>query len=173
MNNYFAHPTTDISQDAVIGDGCKLWNSVQIRERAHLGKNCILGKNVYVDEGVQIGDNCKIENNCSLYHGTTLEDGIFIGPHVTTTNDKLPRAINKDGSLKSGDDWVVGKIHFKRGASIGAGSIILPDVTIGTFALVGAGSLVTKDVPDYALVYGSPARVHGRVNEEGTIVERF
>lgn len=171
MSNYFVHPTAEISSSAIIGDGCKLWNNVQIRGKARLGKNCILGKNVYIDEGVQIGDNCKIGNNCSVYHGVTLEDGVFLGPHVTTTNDKFPRAINKDGSLKSGDDWQVRRTLIKQGASVGAGTIILPGITIGRFALLGAGSLVSKDVSDFALAYGNPVCVHGRVDEEGTIVE--
>lgn len=171
--SYYSHPTAEISPEAKIGDNAKLWNNVQVREKASIGKNCILGKNVYVDFGVKIGDNCKIENNCSIYHGTTLEDGVFIGPHVTTTNDKNPRAINKDGSLKSGDDWFAGQIAIKYGASIGAHTVILPGVTIGKFALVGAGSTIKKDIPDFALAYGNPTKVRGRVDEEGRIIERF
>jgi UDP-2-acetamido-3-amino-2,3-dideoxy-glucuronate N-acetyltransferase len=112
---------------------------------------------------VQIGSRVKIQNNCSVYHGATLEDGVFLGPHVVLTNDLYPRAINPDGSLKGNDDWEVGPIRVCYGASIGARSVILPGVTIGRFALVGAGSVVTRDVPDYGLVVGTPARLTGYV----------
>ncbi len=157
------HPTAEVSPRATIGEGTKVWHQVQIREGAVLGKNCILGKGAYVDFDVRIGDNVKIQNGVFVYHGATIEDGVFLGPMVCLTNDKLPRAINPDGTLKSDADWVVGKILIKTGASIGARAVILPDVTIGRFALVGAGSVVTKDVPDYGLVYGNPARLVGFV----------
>jgi acetyltransferase-like isoleucine patch superfamily enzyme len=126
-----------------------------------LGQNCILGKGAYVDFDVQIGDNCKIQNRASIYHGVTLENGVFVGPHVVFTNDRNPRAVNPDGSLKSDDDWELSRILVREGASLGAGSIIVAGVTVGRFALVGAGSVVTRDVPDYGLVYGNPARLHG------------
>ena len=157
------HPTAEVSPRATIGEGTKIWHQVQIREDAVLGKNCILGKGAYVDFGVHIGDNVKIQNGVFVYHGATIEDGVFLGPMVCLTNDKLPRAINPDGTLKSDTDWVVGKILIKTGASIGARTVILPDVTIGRFALVGAGSVVSHDVPDYGLVYGNPARLVGFV----------
>jgi acetyltransferase-like isoleucine patch superfamily enzyme len=134
-----------------------------VREGAVLGENCILGKGAYVDFDVRIGDNVKIQNRASVYHGVTLEDGVFVGPHAVFTNDKMPRAINPDGSLKSEDDWELGHILVKKGASIGAGAIIVTGVTIGQFAMIGAGAVVTKDVPDYGLVYGNPARLHGYV----------
>lgn len=155
------HPTADVSDAAVIGEGTSIWHESQVRERAHIGRNCILGKGVYVDFDVHIGDNCKIQNRASVYHGTTLADGVFVGPHVVFTNDKLPRAINPDGSRKSDDDWIVGPINVGRGASIGAGSVVLPGVDIGSFALVGSGSVVTKSVPDHAIVMGNPARISG------------
>ncbi len=112
---------------------------------------------------MQIGDNVKIQNRASVYHGVTLENGVFVGPHVVFTNDKQPRAINPDGSLKSDADWVVGTTRVRTGAALGAGAIVLPDVTIGRFAMVGAGALVTHDVPDYGLVVGQPARLVGYV----------
>jgi UDP-2-acetamido-3-amino-2,3-dideoxy-glucuronate N-acetyltransferase len=157
----YIHPTADVSPKATLGEGTKVWHQAQVREGAVLGRNCILGKAAYVDFDVRIGDNCKIQNRASVYHGVTLEDGVFVGPHVIFTNDKLPRAINPDGSLKSDDDWTLGHILVKEGASIGAGAIIVTDVTIGRFAMIGAGAVVTKDVPDYGLVYGNPARLAG------------
>jgi UDP-2-acetamido-3-amino-2,3-dideoxy-glucuronate N-acetyltransferase len=157
------HPTADVSHQAQIGEGTQIWHQAQVREGARLGRYCILGKGVYVDFDVQIGDHCKLQNGASIYHGATLEDGVFVGPGVILTNDRSPRAINPDGSLKTDADWVVGRILIKRAASLGAGSVVLPDVTIGKFALVGAGAVVTRDVPDHGLVMGNPARLVGYV----------
>lgn len=167
------HKTAEISSKAKIGKNVKIWHYVQIREGAEIGDNCILGKNVYIDFDVKIGKNCKIQNNVSIFHGTVIEDGVFIGPHAVLTNDKNPRAINPDGSLKKDSDWEVGTILVKKGASIGAGVIILPGVTIGKFALVGAGSVVTKDVPDFALVHGVPAQIKGFVCQCGCKTEKL
>jgi len=171
MGNFFIHQTADVSPQAVIGESVKIWAFSQVREGVSIGPECILGKNVYIDFDVKIGARCKIQNNCSLYHGLTVEEGVFIGPHVVFTNDKTPRAITKDGQLKTNDDWQVGQSLVKYGASIGAHCVVLPGVTIGRFAMVGAGSVVTKDVPDFALVYGNPARIHGSVDEEGKVAE--
>jgi acetyltransferase-like isoleucine patch superfamily enzyme len=134
-----------------------------VREGARLGCNCIVGKGAYVDFDVQIGDDVKIQNRVSVYHGATVEDGVFIGPHACLTNDRLPRAVNPDGSLKRADDWVVSPILVRQGAAVGACAVVLPGVTIGRWAMVGAGSVVTRDVPDYGLVWGNPARLHGFV----------
>lgn len=157
------HPSADVAYGAVIGTGTRIWHNAQVREDARIGAHCIIGKGAYIDAGVTIGNNVKIQNRASIYYGTTIEDGVFVGPHVVFANDRLPRAINPDGTLKTSADWEVGTIHVAYGASIGAGSIILPGVTIGRFALVGAGSVVTRSVPDYALVVGNPARVVGYV----------
>lgn len=157
------HPTADVSDAAEIGAGVRIWNHSQVREGARIGSGSILGKDSYVDFGVQIGENVKIQNGAFVYHGTTIESGVFVGPGVIFTNDKRPRAINPDGSLKGNDDWEVGKILVCYGASVGAGSVILPNVRIGRFALVGAGSLVSRDVPDHGLVAGNPARLMGYV----------
>jgi len=157
------HPTTEVSAKAKIGEGTSIWHHAQVREGVHIGSNCILGKGVYVDNDVFLGDNVKIQNYVSVYHGVTLEDGVFVGPHVCFTNDLNPRAINPDGSLKAADDWMLTKTLVKRGAALGANSTIRCGVTIGEWALVGSGSVVTRDVPAYGLVYGNPARLHGFV----------
>jgi UDP-2-acetamido-3-amino-2,3-dideoxy-glucuronate N-acetyltransferase len=157
------HPTADVSPKATIGENTSIWHQCQVREDAHIGQNCILGKGVFVDAGVNIGDNVKIQNYVSVYHGVSLEDGVFIGPHVCFTNDLQPRAINPDGSLKSGDDWILSKTLVRHGAALGANSTIRCGITIGEWAMVGSGSVVTRNVPPYGLVYGNPARLHGYV----------
>ena len=162
------HQTAQVHPNALVADSAKLWNWVQVRENAAIGENSILSKGVYVDFGVKIGKNVKIQNNVSVYHGVTIEDGVFVGPHVCFTNDKRPRAINPDGSIKGTDDWEVSPILLKVGCSIGANSTITPGVTIGRFAMVGAGAVVTHDVPDYGLVVGCPARIIGHVCPCGT-----
>ena len=157
----YIHPSADVSPQAMLGPGTRVWHQAQIRERAKLGANCIVGKGAYIDFDVAIGDNVKIQNGVYVYHGASVKDGVFIGPGVILTNDKLPRAINPDGSLKNDADWQVSLTLIQRGAAIGAGSVILPGVTVGEFALVGAGSIVTRNVPAHGLVYGNPARLRG------------
>ena len=171
--DYFQHSTAEISDKARIGKGTKIWNYVQIRERAQIGENCILSKGVYIDFDVKIGNNVKIQNGVDVYHGITIEDGVFIGPHVCLTNDKNPRATDEKGNLKGSVDWVVGKMLIKKGASIGAATVILPNVTIGEYALIGAGSVVTKDIPPFSLAYGNPAKIYGKVDKRGMIIKRF
>ncbi len=161
------HASADVSPKAKIGANTRIWHQVQIREGATIGENCILGKGVYVDFDVTIGNNVKIQNGCFVFHGAILEDGVFLGPGVILTNDKNPRAINTDGSLKKDADWDAGRTLIKRGAALGAGSIILPDVVVGEFAMAGAGAVVTKDVPSHVLVVGSPARMAGFVCDCG------
>lgn len=157
------HPSAEVSPKAQIGEGTRIWHQVQVREGVIIGKNCIVGKNTYIDFEVKIGDNVKIQNNALLYHGLTVEDGVFIGPAACMTNDVFPRAITPDGQLKGNDDWEVGLIMLKYGSSIGAGAVILPNVTVGRFALVAAGAVVTRSVPDHGLVMGTPARLVGYV----------
>lgn len=166
----FIHPTAEVSPRATIGPGAQIWHQAQVREEAHIGPNCIVGKGVYIDFGVSIGANSKLQNGVCVYHGTTIEDGVFLGPGVILTNDRLPRAINPDGSLKTDDDWQVSPIHIKRGASLGAGAIALPGITIGEFAMIGAGAVITQDVPPHGLVYGNPARLHGYVCRCGQVL---
>ena len=157
------HPTADVSEAAVIGDGTSIWHHAQVRERARIGAGCIIGKGVYVDEGVVIGDHVKIQNYVSVYHGVTIEDGVFVGPHVCFTNDLRPRAVNPDLSLKRADDWTLTPTRIRRGAALGANATIVCGVTVGEWAMVGSGSVVTRDVPDHGLVRGNPARLAGFV----------
>lgn len=152
------HPTAEVSPESVIGPGTSIWNHAHIREGARLGARCIIGKNVYVDFDVVLGDDVKVQNNVSLYHGVVVEDGVFIGPHVCFTNDRLPRAINPDGSGKTDADWKVAPTLVRHGAALGANSTILAGVTIGRWAMVGSGSVVTRNVADNDLVIGNPAR---------------
>ncbi|MDP3989949.1 MAG: acyltransferase [archaeon] len=166
------HQTAEVSTNAQLGENVKVWHHSQIREGAKIGNNCIIAKNVYVDKDVKIGNNCKIQNNSSIYHGTTLENGVFVGPHVVFTNDSYPRAITKEGKLKTDSEWEVGTVLVKEGASIGARTVVLPNVVIGKFALIGAGSVVTKDVPDYGLVLGVPAKLVGFVCSCGRKLEK-
>jgi UDP-2-acetamido-3-amino-2,3-dideoxy-glucuronate N-acetyltransferase len=157
------HPTAEVSAEAVIGPGTSIWHQAQVRERARVGAGCVIGKNVYIDFEVEIGDHVKIQNNVSLFHGVQIDDGVFIGPHVCFTNDLLPRAVNRDGSPKAADDWQVSRTHVRHGAALGANATVLPGVSIGRWALVGAGSVVTGDVGDHELVVGNPARRVGSV----------
>lgn len=163
LKTFTIHPTAEVSKQTNIGPGTFIWNNCQVRENVSIGRGSILGKDVYVDFDVQIGDHVKIQNGAYIYHGTKIESGVFIGPGVIFTNDKRPRAINPDGTIKASTDWEVSPIRVCYGASIGAGTIILPNVTIGKFAMVGAGSVVTHSVADHALVIGNPARQVGYV----------
>lgn len=161
--NISVHPTAEVSHDAVVGDNTKVWNHAQVRPEARVGANCVIGKGTYIDAHTVIGDNCKIQNYVSVFDGVTLEDGVFVGPHVCFTNDLQPRAINPDGSPKAAADWVLTRTLVKRGAALGANATIVCGVTIGEWAMVGSGSVVTKDVPSHSLVVGNPARVIGWV----------
>jgi UDP-2-acetamido-3-amino-2,3-dideoxy-glucuronate N-acetyltransferase len=161
--NVHIHPTADVSPDAEIGACTRIWSGVQVRGGARIGAECILGKGVYIDFDVLVGSRCKIQNNTSVFHGAILEDGVFLGPHTCITNDLYPRAVTPSGKLKDYDDWEVGRSLLRYGCAVGAGSIIVTGVTIGRFALVGAGAVVTRSVPAHGLVVGNPARLLGYV----------
>lgn len=167
MSPAFVHPSADVSSDASIGEDTRIWSNVQIRPGARIGRNCTIGRNAFVDLDVVVGDNVKIQNNASLYEGLTVADGAFIGPHVVFTNDKLPRAITPAGKLKSTSDWVLGRTSIGFGAAIGAHSVIVTGISIGQWAMIGSGSVVTRDVADYALALGNPARIVGYVSATG------
>jgi len=153
------HASSVVADSAQIGDGTQIWLFCQVRENVKIGKGCIFGKGVYVDSDVTIGDNVKVQNNVSIFAGVEIEDGVFVGPHVCFTNDKVPRAVNPDMSIKAADDWHITKTLVKAGAALGANATIVCGVTIGKWAMVASGSVVTKNVPDHALVMGNPARI--------------
>lgn len=148
-----------IHETAVIGDNTLIEEHTIIAKNAIIGNNCKIHRNIFIDENVIIGNKVKIQDNVMIPHGVTIEDGVFIGPSVAFTNDKYPRAINPDGSLKTSSDWTVSSTLVKYGASIGANSTILCGITLGEWCMVGAGSVVTKDVPPYTLVQGNPAKI--------------
>ncbi len=157
------HPTAIVDPRARIGPGTRIWHWTQVREEVVIGAECIIGKGCYLDAGVQIGSRVKFQSNISVFHGVTIEDGVFVGPHVCFTNDKVPRAINPDGTLKAGTDWTISPTLIRYGASLGANATIVCGVTVGRFAMVGSGAVGTRDVPDHGLVVGNPARLIGYV----------
>ena len=169
----FIHHSADVSEDAVIGERTSIWNWVQVRENAEIGADCVLSKGVYIDKDVVIGNKVKIQNNVSVYHGVTIEDGVFVGPHVCFTNDLNPRAVNAIFELATEDQWIETKTIIKKGSSIGANTTIIAGITIGEFVLIGAGSVVTCDIEPFALAYGNPAKVTGKVNKTGEVIERY
>jgi len=168
---YFIHTTASVSDEAKIAKGVKIWHQSQIREGASVGENTIIGKGVYIDKNIKIGKNSKIQNYASIYYKTTIEEGVFIGPYVCMTNDKYPRAVNPKMKIKKETNWKPGNTIIKKGAAIGAGVIVLPDIVIGKFAMIGAGSVVTKNVPDYTLYFGNPAVFQGYVCACGKLVK--
>lgn len=160
MENYFSHSTAVIDSGAQIGEGTKIWHFCHVSSRSVLGKNCVLGQNVYVADEVTLGDNVKVQNNVSLYTGVTCEDDVFLGPSMVFTNVINPRShVNRKSEYM--------KTLVKKGASVGANVTIVCGVTLGRYCFIGAGAVVTRDVPDYALVLGNPAHQVGWMSEAG------
>ena len=160
-------PDADVDSRARVAGSARVWGLAQIREDAVVGENCIVGRGAYVDAGVVIGDNCKIQNNALIYAPAVLEDGVFVGPAAVLTNDTYPRAITPEGTLKDPSEWDMVGVTVRRGASVGAGAIVLGGIEVGEWALVAAGSVVTEDVLPHALVAGVPARRVAWVGERG------
>jgi acetyltransferase-like isoleucine patch superfamily enzyme len=159
QNNVFKHHTAEVSNNAIIGNNTRIWNNAQIREKTCIGHECIIGKDVYIDLEVKIGNFVKIQNGVSVYRGVIVEDNVFLGPHMTFTNDLYPRAANSDFELYS--------TIVREGASLGAHSTVVCGVEIGKYAMIGAGAVVTKNIPPFALAYGTPAKIHGYVGKNG------
>ena len=153
-------------ENAKIGYGTKIWHFVHVRDGAKIGKNCNIGKGVYIDTNVEIGDDCKIQNFASIFQGVTIKNNVLIGPHVCFTNDLYPRA-------SFWGEERIEKTLVQDGASIGANATIVAGINIGKYAIIGAGAVVTNDVPDYGLFYGNPARLKGFVCECGQKLYRM
>lgn len=161
---YYKHESSYVDEGAEIGEGTKIWHFCHIMGGAKIGENCSLGQNVNVGGKAVIGNGVKIQNNVSVYDDVIVEDDVFLGPSMVFTNVINPRAfVQRKNEFK--------KTLLKKGCSIGANVTIVCGVTIGEYAMVGAGSVVTKDVPPYALVYGNPAREHGKVDKEGNVLK--
>jgi len=157
------HPTAEVERGAIVGPNTRIWHNCHVRQGAVIGADCTLGNSVYVDTGAVVGNHVKLQNRVSIFRGVTLEDGVFVGPHVSFTNDKYPRSITRDGLPIHEEDWQPAKTLVRYGASIGAAAVVLPGVTIGQWAMVGAGAIVREDIPDYGLVVGNPGRLIGYV----------
>jgi UDP-2-acetamido-3-amino-2,3-dideoxy-glucuronate N-acetyltransferase len=166
LKNYFVHESSYIDNNVEIGNNTKIWHFSHIQSGSIIGEECILGQNVNIGNNVIIGSKCKIQNNVSIYEGVELEDYVFCGPSMVFTNIKVPRS----EFPQHGSDFY-SKTLVKKSASIGANATIVCGVTIGKYALIGSGAVVTKDVPPYTLVVGNPAREVGRVDKKGNRVQ--
>jgi len=160
-------PSAQVDETARVGDGTIVWDLAQIREKAVLGTGCVIGRGAYVGPGVRIGDNVKLQNHALVYEPAELADGVFVGPAAVLTNDYFPRSVDPEGKLKRGGDWTPLAVRVAEGASLGARSVCVAPVDIGRWALVAAGAVVTRYVPDFALVVGVPARRVGWVGRAG------
>ena len=167
MDQYFVSSTAILEDSVTIGNGAKVWHFAHIRSDVNLGSNVIIGENVYIGPGISVGDNSKIQSNSLIYEPAQIDDGVFVGPGVILTNDHNPRAINPNETQKGSLDWNKSGVVVRHGASIGAGAICVGPIEIGKWAMIGAGAVVVKDVPNFALVVGVPARQIGWVGKDG------
>ncbi|MBG0827437.1 N-acetyltransferase [Planomonospora sp. ID67723] len=163
--------TADVDPSAKLGPGTVIWHLAQVREHAELGSGCIVGRGAYVGTGVRVGNNVKLQNYALVYEPAVLEDGVFVGPGAVLTNDVYPRSVDVTGGLKRGGDWTAQGVVVRTGASVGARAVIVAGREIGRYALVAAGAVVSRDVPDFALVAGNPARRIGWVGRAGVRLE--
>ncbi|MFE9691064.1 acyltransferase [Micromonospora sp. NPDC005806] len=159
--------TADVDDRAAIRPGTRVWHLAQVREHASVGRNCVIGRGAYVGPGVRLGDNVKLQNYALVYEPAELADGVFVGPAAVLTNDEYPRSVTPEGRLKSGDDWTAVGVVVGEGAAIGARAVCVAPVSVGRWALIAAGAVVTNDVPDFALMVGVPARRIGWVGRAG------
>ena len=166
------HATADVADSARLGPDTRVWHLAQVGDTAVVGRGCVLGRGAYVGPGVVVGDHVKIQNYALVYQPATLGDGVFVGPAAVLTNDLNPRAVDEHGRPKSGADWEPVAVHVGEGASLGARSVCVAPVTVGRWAMVGAGAVVVADVPDFALVVGVPARRVGWVGRAGFPLRR-
>ena len=165
LEKVFIHETANLAENTEVSEGTKIWMNVQVRENVKIGKNCVIAKDVYIDLNVKIGDGCKLQNGVYIYSGVEIDQDVFIGPNATFTNDILPRAFI--------NNWEVIKTKIRKGASIGANATIICGITLGEYCMVGAGSVVTKDVPPFSLVVGNPAKLIAIIDKEGRRVKNI
>jgi UDP-2-acetamido-3-amino-2,3-dideoxy-glucuronate N-acetyltransferase len=163
----FVHATVDLGTNVTLGENTKVWHYAQVRENAILGEGCVIGRGAYVGTGVSLGKNCKVQNYALVYEPAVLGNGVFIGPAAVLTNDQFPRSVSPNMDLKGGEDWEAVGVTIEDGASIGARAVCVAPVNIGKWATIAAGAVVTKDVPDFALMMGVPARRVGWVGRQG------
>lgn len=160
-------PGADVAPSASLGAGTSVWQAATVREDVSIGENCVIGRGAYLGPGVRLGDNVKVQNHALIYEPAVLGDGAFVGPAVVFTNDTHPRAVTPDGRLKTADDWQAVGVTVHEGASIGARAVCIAPVSVGRWAMVAAGAVVTRDVAEFALVAGVPARRIGWVGRAG------
>lgn len=162
-NSVFVHESACVDEPCEIGAGTKVWHFSHVRENSKIGKGCTFGQNVYVGEGVQIGSNVKVQNNVSIYSGCRVEDDVFLGPSCVLTNVTNPRSqVDRQGLYET--------THFRRGATVGANATVVCGITLGRYCFIGAGAVVTENVPDYALILGNPGRQKGWMSRHGHVL---